>query len=111
MGGVGGRPIVIRLELDLEDDSLTDRASDGAGAATDGPRRPTRGGQPLSLRLPRSADPPAPAATVPRFSRPRSRAPITTRGSPHCSTARNGKAESECEREPPSSWPWRPRPC
>jgi hypothetical protein len=33
MGGVDGRPIVIRLELRLEDDSLTGRASDGAGAA------------------------------------------------------------------------------
>jgi hypothetical protein len=33
VGGVDGRPIVIRLELRLEDDSLTGSASDGAGAA------------------------------------------------------------------------------
>jgi hypothetical protein len=32
---VEGRPIVIRLELRLEDDALTGRASDGAGAARD----------------------------------------------------------------------------
>jgi hypothetical protein len=30
---VDGRPMVTRLELQLEDDSLTGRASDGAGGA------------------------------------------------------------------------------
>ena len=35
MGAVDGRPIVIRQELCLEDDSLAGRASDGAGAARD----------------------------------------------------------------------------